>query len=77
MFPGALRISRRISRLYVQNVVGNLGKGSGESEGILRREGEHFIGYHRCVGNEGLWDIFNNGHLGMSTFIVSQTLVCY
>jgi hypothetical protein len=29
-------------------------KGSGEAEGLLSREGEHFLGWDRHVGNEGL-----------------------
>jgi hypothetical protein len=29
-------------------------KGSGVAEGLLRREGAHFLGWDRHVGNEGL-----------------------
>jgi hypothetical protein len=29
-------------------------KGSGVAEGLLRREGEHFLGWDMHVGNEGL-----------------------
>jgi hypothetical protein len=29
-------------------------KGSGEAEGLLSREGEHFRGWDKNVGNEGL-----------------------
>jgi hypothetical protein len=29
-------------------------KESGEVEGLLRREGAHFLGWERHVGNEGL-----------------------
>jgi hypothetical protein len=29
-------------------------KGSGAVEGLLRREGAHFLGWDRHVGNEGL-----------------------
>jgi hypothetical protein len=35
-------------------VAGNPGKGSGEAEGLLSREGAHFLGCDRCMGNEGL-----------------------
>jgi hypothetical protein len=29
-------------------------KGSGAAEGLLRREGEHSLGWDKHVGNEGL-----------------------
>jgi hypothetical protein len=40
-------------RLFVQPVV-EARKGSGAAKGLLSREGAHFLGWDRHVGNEGL-----------------------
>jgi hypothetical protein len=40
-------------RLPVQPIV-EARKGSGAVEGLLSREGEHFLGWDKHVGNEGL-----------------------
>jgi hypothetical protein len=60
LLPCALSISHRAHILHVFHVDGNPRKGSGEVEGLLRKEGEHFLGCDRCVGNDGLWDNCNN-----------------
>jgi hypothetical protein len=64
-----LGISRRAQRLPVRPLAGNLGKGSGEAEGILSREGAHFLRCDRCVGNEGLWDSCSSGNLRLSNCV--------
>ena len=40
-------------RLHVRHVV-EAQKGSGAVKGLLRREGAHFLGWDKHVGNEGL-----------------------
>jgi hypothetical protein len=52
-FPKVPNYSYRALRLLVQPVVEAL-KGSGAVEGLLSREGAHFLGWDRHVGNEGL-----------------------
>jgi hypothetical protein len=64
-------------RLHVWPVVGNPGKRSGAIEGLLSREGAHFLGCDRCVGNKGLWASCSSGHLGLSNSVENQTLVCH
>jgi hypothetical protein len=49
-------------------VVGNPEKGSGESEGLLSIEYEHFLGCERCMGNEGLWTSCSSGHLRLRKY---------
>jgi hypothetical protein len=52
-FLKVLNYSYRALRLPVWPVV-EAQKGSGAAEGLLRREGAHFLGWDRHVGNEGL-----------------------
>jgi hypothetical protein len=54
---------------FVRPIVGNPRKGSGVAEGQLNKEGEHFLGFYRYMGNEGLWDRFNNGHPRPSNYV--------
>jgi hypothetical protein len=48
----------------------------GQAEGLLSREGAHFLGCDRCMGNEGLWASCNSGHLGLRNFVEFQTIAC-
>jgi hypothetical protein len=52
-FLKVLNYSYRALRLPVQPIV-EAWKGSEAAEGLLRREGAHFLGWDRHVGNEGL-----------------------
>jgi hypothetical protein len=52
-FLKVLNYSYRALRLPVRPVV-EARKGSGAAEGLLSREGAHFLGWDRHVGNEGL-----------------------
>jgi hypothetical protein len=52
-FLEVLNYSYRALRLLVPHVV-EAQKGSGAAEGLLRREGAHFLGWDKHVGNEGL-----------------------
>jgi hypothetical protein len=38
----------------MSNILLNLLKGSGAAEGLLSREGAHFLGWDKHVGNERL-----------------------
>jgi hypothetical protein len=40
------------------------------------REGEHFLGCDRCLGNEGLWDNCNSGHLLLGNSVEFHTIAC-
>jgi hypothetical protein len=53
LFPGALGIRYRAMRLPVWPIV-EAPKGSGAVEGLLSREGAHFLRWDMHVGNEGL-----------------------
>jgi hypothetical protein len=46
-----MSISHRDHRLPVRPVADKPEKGSGETEGLLSKEGSHFLGCDRCVGN--------------------------
>jgi hypothetical protein len=72
-----LSISHRAQRLPVRPIVGNLGKGSGVVKGLVSREGAHFLGCDRCMGNEGLWANCNSGQLRQINYVESHTLVCH
>jgi hypothetical protein len=52
-FLKVLNYSYRALRLPVRPVV-EAQKGSGAAEGLLSREGAHFLGWGRHVWNEGL-----------------------
>jgi hypothetical protein len=52
-FLKVLNCSYRAIRLPVRPVA-EAWKGSGAAEGLLRREGAHFLGWDRHVGNERL-----------------------
>ena len=52
-FLKVLNYSYRALRLHVWPVF-EAQKISGEAEGLLSREGAHFLGWDRHVGNEGL-----------------------
>jgi hypothetical protein len=52
-FLKVLNCSYRALRLLVRLVI-EAQKGSGTVEGLFRKEGEHFLGLDRHVGNEGL-----------------------
>jgi hypothetical protein len=52
-FLKVLNYSYRAMRLPIQTVV-EVRKGSGVAEGLLSREGAHFLGWDRDVGNERL-----------------------
>jgi len=77
LFPSAMSISRRSQRNLVWPIVRNHGKGSGVAEGLLNIEWAHFIGFYRCIGNEGLWDRCNKGNLGLSSYVQFQTIPCW
>jgi hypothetical protein len=51
LFPGALGNSYGALRLLVRHVV-EAPEGKWENEGLLSREGAHFLGWDRHVGNE-------------------------
>jgi hypothetical protein len=69
MLPGSLIINRRDQKLHVWPVASKPMKRSGVVEGILSREGAHFLGCDRCMGNKGLWDSCSNRHLGLGNSI--------
>jgi hypothetical protein len=48
-----LNCSYRALRIVVR-LVDEARKGSGETKGLLSREGAHFLGWDMNVGNEGL-----------------------
>jgi hypothetical protein len=52
-FLKVLNYSYRAQRLPVW-LVAEARKGSGVAKGLLSREGAHFLGWDRHVGNEGL-----------------------
>jgi hypothetical protein len=52
-FLKVLNYNYMILRLHVWPVAEDR-KGIGEVEGLLSREGAHFLGWDRYVGNEGL-----------------------
>jgi hypothetical protein len=52
-FLKVLNYSYRALRLPVRPIA-EAQNGSGAVKGLLRREGEHFLGWDRHVGNEGL-----------------------
>jgi hypothetical protein len=52
-FLKVLNCSYRALRLPLQPVV-EAWKGSGVVKGLLSREGAHFLGWDKHVGNEGL-----------------------
>ena len=52
-FLKVLKCTYRALRLPVWPIA-EARKGSGAAEGLLSREGEHFLGWDRHVGNEGL-----------------------
>jgi len=52
-FPKVKNCIYRALRLHV-GPVGETRKGTRVVEGLLRKEGAHFLGWDRHVGNEGL-----------------------
>jgi hypothetical protein len=52
-FLKVLNCSYNALRLPVR-LVAEAWKGSGAAEGLLSREGAHFLGWDKHVGNEGL-----------------------
>jgi hypothetical protein len=49
-------------------------KGSGVVEGLLSKEGAHFLGWDRNVGNEGLQIVSLSWHMCLSSYVVRETL---
>jgi hypothetical protein len=52
-FLKVLNYNYRAQRLPVRPIA-EAQKGSGAAKGLLSREGAHFLGWDRHVGNEGL-----------------------
>jgi hypothetical protein len=52
-FLKVMNYSYRALRLPIRPIVESR-KGSGAAEGLLSREGAHFLGWDKHVGNEGL-----------------------
>lgn len=63
-------------RLSVRPIAGNPRKGSGAAEGLVSREGAHFLGCDRCIWNEGLWTSCNSGYLGLNNSVEFHNIAC-
>jgi hypothetical protein len=54
IFPKGIPTTTIVLEEFLSNLLLKPWKGSGEAEGMLRREGAHFLGWDRHVGNERL-----------------------